>query len=238
VSAGDLADAHDANLVDGPFTNVANGTVRYANGTLCFRSNRTAQVANATGPFYRVAQFEESLPYPYPDRLRTWSNGEQVVTDGNITYTLTQNPTRSDYDFRNSMFLTLFTALETRVVGQETRNGTELHRVRATNLTNSEYLPTPLTIAPAQNPRNISFRALVDSQGIVRSYSLAYTATVTQRGANTTYRITQSARWTDIGSTTVERPAWYEAANRSTTAGSAGLVRPSAEQLWTPPRNA
>ena len=74
VDTGDLADAHDVNLVDGSFTNVANDTVRYANGTLHFQSNRTAQVANATGPFYRVAQFEESLPYAdYPDRLRTWS---------------------------------------------------------------------------------------------------------------------------------------------------------------------
>lgn len=68
-----------------------------------------------------------------------------------------------------------------------------------------------------RNPRNITFRALIDSRGIVHEYRLAYTATGTKTNTNVTTRIVETIRYTEIGSTNVERPSWYETANQSTT---------------------
>jgi len=223
VSAGDLANAHDTNLADGSFTVVSNNTVRYANGTLRFQQNRTMRVAEGSEPFYVVSRYDGSRmrPVSSSQRIERWWDGERIYTaaigENDTRYSANQL-SRVTLPSRNGeQFIALFTALETRVVGQETRNGTELYRVRATNLTNPEYLPRSV-LSVSKDPRNISFRALVDPQGIVRSHYLAYTATSTQRGANTTNRVTQSVRYTGIGSTTVERPTWYEAANRTTTA--------------------
>ncbi|EMA47835.1 DUF7537 family lipoprotein [Halococcus saccharolyticus] len=224
VSASDLADAHDTNLADGSFRLYTNQSVRYDNGTLRVRLNQTARIANGSGSFYSVGEYKGLITQPpvnFPERFKTWSDGEQVFTasiqENNTSYRRTRQ-SRADYDFRrSSRFFTLFNALETRVVGQETRNDTKLYIVRATNLTNPEYLPGIYPVGATENPRNISFRALIDSQGIVRSHYLAYTTTDIQRGVNTTNRITQSVRYTDIGSTTVDRPDWYEAANRTIT---------------------
>jgi len=218
VDAADLADAHGAALADGSFTYVSNHTVRYGNGTLRSRLNTTAHVANATGPFYSVRNATGPFISSASSQiLEVWSDGERVFTNPENS-TSVRDPSRSLYSFRGrDQFIKLFNALETRVVGQETRNGTELYRIRATSVANPEYLPRP-GLNASKNPRNISFRALVDSEGIVRSYHLAYTATDIRRGVETTKRLTQSLRYTDIGSTVVERPDWYEAANHTTTA--------------------
>lgn len=222
VSASDLAEAHDTNLVDGSFTTVSNNTIRYANGTLRFKQNQTMRVAEGSEPFFIVSRYDGSTQQSVASaqRIESWSDGERVYSAAIGKNDTRYSVNRLGQTFFNAQngeqFLTLFSALDTRVVGQETHNGTELYRVRATNLTNPEYLPRSM-LNVSKNPRNISFRATIDSQGIVRSHYLAYTTTDIQRGVNTTNRITQSVRYTDIGSTTVERPDWYEAANRTTT---------------------
>ena len=223
VDAADLANAHEDALNDDSYTVVSNNTIRYANGTLRFQWNRTMRVAEGLEPFYIVSRPNGSgrQPVVSSQRVERWSNGERlysaIVRQNDTKYSVSAL-NRGFISVQNGeQFLTLFNALETRVVGQETRNGTEIYRIRATNVTNPEYLPRSV-LNTSKNPRNISFRALVDSEGVVRSYHLAYTATDIWRGVETTNRVTQSLHYTDIGSTVVERPDWYEAANHTTTA--------------------
>ena len=223
VDAADLANAHEDALNDDSYTVVSNNTIRYANGTLRFQWNRTMRVAEGLEPFYIVSRPNGSgrQPAVSSQRVERWSNGERlysaIVRQNDTKYSVSAL-NRGFISVQNGeQFLTLFNAFETRVVGQETRNGTEIYRIRATNVTNPEYLPRSV-LNTSKNPRNISFRALVDSEGVVRSYHLAYTATDIWRGVETTNRVTQSLRYTDIGSTVVERPDWYEAANHTTTA--------------------
>lgn len=223
VSASDLANAHEDALDNGSYTIVSNSTVRYANGTLRYQRNRIMRVSEGSEPFYAVSRYNGSGRQPVVtlQRIERWSDGERlysaIVRENETRYSTSALNRAFISVQKGDQFLSLFTALETRVVGQETRNGTELYRVRATNITNPEYLPRSV-LNTSKNPRNISFRALVDSEGIVQSYHLGYTTTEINRGVETTNRVTQSLRYTDIGSTTVERPAWYEAANRTTTA--------------------
>ncbi|MGN8215515.1 DUF7537 family lipoprotein [Halococcus salifodinae] len=223
VSVSELANAHEDALDNNSHTVVSNNTVRYENDTLRHQLNRTMRVAEGSEPFYAISRYNGSgrQPVVTSQRIERWSEGEQLYSA-----IVRENETRYSISALNRVFISvqnrdqfikLFNALETRVVGQETRNGTELYRVRATNISNPEYLPRSV-LNTSKNPQNISFRALVDSEGIVRSYYLGYTTTEIKRRVNTTNRVTQSLRYTDIGSTTVERPAWYEAANRTTTA--------------------
>jgi len=108
----------------------------------------------------------------------------------------------------------LFNTIETRVTGRTTSNGTTLYRVVGTNATN----PVALGSATLQNPRNVTFRAVVTSQGVIREHRVSYTATTNDGPV----RVDRRVRYTDIGNTTIERPAWYEEAieNVSTTTTS------------------
>ena len=56
--------------------------------------------------------------------------------------------------------------------------------------------------------------ALVDENGVVREYRVAYTATL---GENTS-RIERTVQFTALGETTVERPAWVAEETNATAA--------------------
>jgi len=55
---------------------------------------------------------------------------------------------------------------------------------------------------------NVSFRALVASTGVVRLYHLEYTA----HAEEGTIRVTETVRFTRVGTTNVTRPAWVDTA--------------------------
>ena len=120
---------------------------------------------------------------------------------------------------------TLFGAVETRVVGDATRNSTTIYRVAATNVTN----PTAFAVADdVSDLRNVSFRAQVTPEGFVRAYRIDYNATLGGEGVpgatGRTIRVHRVVRYTDLGNTTVERPPWYDEAlaNASTAAPTTG----------------
>ncbi|WP_135853507.1 DUF7537 family lipoprotein [Halorussus salinus] len=111
---------------------------------------------------------------------------------------------------RDSLFV-LFSALDTELAGTETANGTTLYRVNATGVRNSETLASQLN---ADSVRNVSLTALVDERGVVHEYRVAYTAT----HGNRTTRIERAVRFTALGGTSVERPAWVAEETNATAA--------------------
>jgi hypothetical protein len=109
--------------------------------------------------------------------------------------------------------LPLFRAVETRVVGRETGDGPTLYRLAGTEVVDPGTLERLLRVGPLAELREVSFEAVVDAGGTVRGYRLSYTA-VSADGV--TVRGRESARFVDLGATTVERPDWYAAAVNAT----------------------
>jgi hypothetical protein len=101
-----------------------------------------------------------------------------------------------------------------------TRNGTTLLRYEATGVRNAG--PFLSTYASAYNASVSEFDAtlLVDREGIIRSFNYSVTYT-TSRGQQ--YTTTGMVRISDIGTTTVEEPAWLDEAKAQTSlSGAAG----------------
>lgn len=100
----------------------------------------------------------------------------------------------------------------------------QLRWLRETNETGHYHLFASRLIRPdrfnaidqADEPRNLSLRVEVDSAGFIRSYRLAYAAQ-TDTGH---VRVERTVTYSSVGSTTVERPAWYERAIANGTSDS------------------
>lgn len=58
------------------------------------------------------------------------------------------------------------------------------------------------------DPYAARFDAVIDENGLVREYQLEYRAVVDGAGV----RVTRTVRYTHVGQTTVDRPAWYDKA--------------------------
>lgn len=216
-----LAEAHGAVLRNASYTYSENLTARYPNGTVYRHSTTHAQYAANDSQFYLV-QSGSGIEVYRTDRLSMWSNGERVIVARTRNNTTSYNVPRSangepappqELLFKRTSserIAGLFSSVETRVVGQEQRNGTTVYRVVATNVTNPTVFKRGW-----QDPRNVTLRALISSQGLVHEYRLNYTATLN----DSTVHVNRKIRHTNVGNTTIERPPWYDEAieNVSTT---------------------
>ena len=114
----------------------------------------------------------------------------------------------------------VFTAAETRVVARSDRGETTVYRLA----------PVERTRSNASGPgQSVRVRARITARGFVRSYTLDQGLSERQPGDPSS--IVVSTRYTDVGSTTVERPAWYRtamAAANATTDGSRAAVASTA----------
>jgi hypothetical protein len=228
VNSTALNNAHNAALSNTSYTVLVTTTERYTNGSPRARRMTRTRVVEPVGRYYSIMEWEgpsqvfatNSTYY----HIEWWSNGERLLiartVGNNSTYMKSSQPSRRWPDFSNSndRFYFLFQAVDTRVVGKETLNGTMLYRIESTEVLHP-YLVVGGMAGVYDDPRNITFQALIDSRGIVPEYRIAYTATdtATNTNENITIRIVRTVRYTEIGSTTVERPSWYETANQSTT---------------------
>lgn len=103
---------------------------------------------------------------------------------------------------------TMFVAAETRVAGRTERNGTTVYHLVPTGTRgNSSNTATILD-------RSVSVHARVTERGLVRNYTL--TQRLSGDGADGATTIVVSTRYTAIGTTDIERPAWYERAVAAT----------------------
>lgn len=213
----ELVDAHDGVLRNTSYTVESNVTVR-GEGALLARTNATVRVAAGGHPAfqrYRVGGERPESVGLYGYDVETWH-------DGNATWYATDGPNGTDYrrvpgergrslgaQTGRDHLHALFTGLNATVAGTETRDGATLHRLGATRPGDAESLVGTLR---GDEVANVSLTALVGEDGVVHRYRVGYDATV----EDSTVRVERAVRFTALGETTVERPAWYDEAANAT----------------------
>ena len=216
-----LAEAH-ASVLDGTAYAVrTNLTVRYANGSIYTQRSSDSQLAANRTRYYVVNEVAGARIGGGQAGTSLYSNGERVfiarTSAGRTTYRIARDVDRepaspsemfSGGSGGDERIYSLFTAVETRVLDETTRNGTTRYRIVGANVSGEADLGSRYG-----DPGNVTARATIDSRGLVHEYRLRYGGTVS--GANVT--VVRRVRYTNVGSTTVERPPWYEAAVRNAT---------------------
>lgn len=198
-----LATAHAEALGGTAFTFRANYTERGPDGTV--RGRTVTTVRSGAGDRYHYVRSDTDDETVR--RVERWSDGERALerqVAGNDTdYRVVRGPDGQplgpaaalpvDPTARRGIER-VFRAVQTTVTVRAVRNGTTYYRVEGDGLTT----PNPSSL------QDTSLVALVDEHGVVHRYRLAYT---TDRGGDEA-RVVGTVRFTDVGTTTVERPVW------------------------------
>ena len=215
-NASALARAHDAILEDTNYTVIRNVTYRAANGTVLTHRRSVSRVGTdgrrCVGRTWREATGLR--------REAVWSSGERLLrartyANGTRTYRRTEFETADrgraiGAGTGSGQIDRVFTVAEVRVVDRYEHNGTVLYRLVSASAARSG---TSATDRSDRDGRAVSAEALVTIQGLVRSYEFQQTLSDDLDG---TTRIVVSTRYVDVGTTTVERPPWYDDALRAT----------------------
>lgn len=202
-----LAEAHQQALDNESYTMSTTFAYRTLNGTVLGQGATATRVAPGGESYYSVTSqrnenASETLEGDTYD-IEVWANetGAAVarnVPDSEITYELQD---RSNAPMSpNSQWETLYSAFattNTTLVGEVERDGTTLYKIASTS-------PTDEAVAGQTS----DFTALVDADGVVRSFQMTQRTTIDDEQATftTTFHVTQ------IGNTTVEQPDWYDQA--------------------------
>lgn len=208
----ELVDAHAAVLANTSFTLREEWTLESPNGTVLARRVRTVRVEGDES--YTVLDRTGALG---PRHRETWSGTEGHVSrtshDDATSYDrlpLSGSPHDEAVWEPGALFYRAFEPQWNPTVGRLDRNGTTLYHLD--------------NIYPS-GPSNNGITARIDPRGVVRNYSVYDPDPAVSRVPSATLSI-RSVEITDIGTTTVERPAWYDramdrtrAANRTTAAG-------------------
>lgn len=229
ANASMLATAHDAALGNTSLTVRAGGTRIARNGSILSRTHTTVSIAQNYSRLYFIS---ESVGPRHPPvhytRFERWTNGERVLTReiGGHTPRYRARPLPPSERGHFTSLARAYANLPDDVLDnatacvtdQFTHNGTSVSAIAFT----SARQPTWFVGPNATVLGNVTGRALVGSSGIVSEIRWNYRVR-TADGAVVT--VTKSNYFTDIGSTTVDRPLWYEKAvnqtqttNRTTTA--------------------
>ncbi|WP_049902751.1 DUF7537 family lipoprotein [Halococcus agarilyticus] len=223
-----LGNAHASVLAGTSYTLHENVSTVYRSGMIYSSGAVEARITADEGR-YSVIQTGSLTSASFPViEERFWSNGDRTLsvrtsTDGTayeiarggddgplpLRQVMADDPTNSE------RIATLFGAMETRVVDRTVRNGTRLYRVRGSDLTSTFALDDEW-----ENPHNAVLVAFVDPRGFVHEYRLRYVASLD----GDPVRVSRRVRYTDVGSTTIERPPWYEAAVRNATTTSSNVT--------------
>jgi hypothetical protein len=106
------------------------------------------------------------------------------------------------YELRDRLVERYLSTPSTNVTGTAELNGTPVHRVVGRGPPNTTALG---------EVRDYTVVALVDSRGFVRDVTVSYTSTFGSRA----YAVSVEITYARVGSTTVERPAWFTERTRS-----------------------
>lgn len=220
-----LGRAHARAIENESYVLTSNRTVAYENGTL--RSRLAVRVAIDEERRFLATASTDGPEAPVfvgtpPVYAVYWSNGStyarRLSHDGRTTYTRFDPPdtwvgtwsywtTSVPFGGRDNrpatFYASLFSAVPTRVTGETTLAGTTVFRLEdeADRPFSDEAFP-----GRVRSVHDVSFVALVDGDGLVRSLDLRYAGTVDGEAV----RVEQTVRYEDVGSTTVQRPEWYE----------------------------
>jgi hypothetical protein len=208
VSPAALATAHRNRLLSTNYTMVVRQRVVDANGTI-MRSTRRHRVSVGGQPYYgrhnlTLYRFGTRRPV---DRLTYWSGADGFATRFSggsgepVLYWSTDGNRSIDVD--GSAGLT--DALETMSFAVADRREAEVVLVGSAS-GDSQRLPGPSYVG---DRRNVSATLVVDIDGLVTDWRVAYDARFDERPV----RVVHTVRVTDLGTTTVKRPDWVDAAS-------------------------
>jgi len=225
VAPDALADAHTARDDGRSYTLVSNRTVRYANGTL--RSDLSVRIELASDRSFVVSVSSDGADGPLllgepPASAAFWSNGSTyaraLTRDGRTTYNTFTPPDqytgtwrywtrtvafggRSGYSGRT--IRDVFTSIPTEVTGRETRNGTTVVRLAGTSAESTDFAAPEI-----DSVGNLTLRAVVDTDGLVRLLEYRFDGTVDGEPVV----VERTIRYEGVGSTSVENPSWLDRA--------------------------
>lgn len=205
-----LADAHQSTLENTSYTLATTVTYRRPNGSLAARSTGTTRVAPGASSYYVVSsrtQRNATRPLGVGTyQVAVWANETDAVM---ASYPADAGPTYQQYSRVRApsdpttqweLLYGAFAATNTTVVERFEDDGTTLFRIVSTGR------PGPESAYPTRSRHG--FAAVVDSQGVVRTFQQTYRTTFDDRPAV----VSRTVRVTQLGNTTVERPEWYEQA--------------------------
>lgn len=214
-----LVNAHDRVTARSSHTIDVREVHRYDNGTLRWRQETRRRIAGDEPRQHTTITMTGTAP-----GFGSLRNASRLETyrDGRLLYGYVSNDTTTRY-YRTAApentlsgrpLVVLFSAVDAEVDGWVTRNGTRLYRVDAVRVTDPAGFAAATPTHPDDRIRNASFDALVDARGLVHEYRMAYTV-VPANGP--VVHVNRTVRYRALGNTTVEEPAWYEAAVANTS---------------------
>lgn len=187
-----LVDAHTDALANVSYTVRLSSTREYPNGSVQTRYERVVRFASPDRFHYVLTVRSESGDR----RIERWRSGDTafaaVTTDGDTTYRRLDEPQRPTL-VTYSELTRVFGLEPSRLADTTIRNGTTLYRLEG----------GPGDVSGLSN---VSYVALVDPRGLVRSYTVTYDVTDRDR----TRSVEVAASFGAVGETTVERPPWYD----------------------------
>ncbi|WP_135825349.1 hypothetical protein [Halorussus ruber] len=211
-----LVEAHQRTLENVSYTLSTSMTYRRPNGTLVGQGYTVTQVAPGANSYYAVSTqtVENDTRWFVGERydLAVWANetdsvSARKVPDEETTYHWTSRE-RAGFE-PTSQWELLYAAFGDgggEVVGQVERDGTTLTKIVSTP--SDEETPVRL---------QYTFTVLVDSQGVVHSMQTLHRTIFEDRPVV----VSRTIQVSEMGNTTVERPAWYQRAveNKTTSEG-------------------
>lgn len=211
VDASTLAANHDAVLGSTSYT-VRVSEVITSNGTVRRNATRDRRVAPGADRYlFRRVQRTNGFPTSSLAPVLTyWYDGRTVAqrigtgTTARVDRTPTDPPGPLRDPTSHRGVARLFGAFELRPNRTLGDGPVQLTGVR---FSDPESAPSPSFVGP---PRNASLTAVVDDRGFVRSYRFAYNADASS--VSGTVRVVRRVRFVDVGTTTVEQPAWVDEA--------------------------
>lgn len=214
-----LAGDHRRGLQSASRTVIQTITVRALNGTLLGQS--TVRLTDDGRGRVGALGISQTVSGPRPaavglpaENLSYWGNGTVTVSrsvgpNGSVTYTFdrTRFPpsVRSDTTGESAVVFAFRVANVTSV--ERASSDPALFRVHGA-----------ATESEVPGIRNVTFLAVVTGDGVVRNYQLSY---LRERGG-TVRRVVRTFRVTDVGETTVGRPAWFDSARNAALGNESG----------------
>jgi hypothetical protein len=223
-----LATAHHDRLANRSFTRAESRTVVDLNGTL-LATRTDLEVRPGGTPFLvsrsavAASRYDGSRPPAdvtiYHDGVRVVS---RVVENGSVGYRAEDSvpPAAVEPDRTGRRTVgRLLTAFRWEV-GRAEIGGEPHYRLESDGLLDRDALSD---VAGLEPPRDPEVRMLVGPDGRVRRYRLEYGTTVD----GDTVGVTETARWSAVGETTVEVPDWFGRALSERTGARRGTVTAS-----------
>ena len=220
-----LAASHGGALEGTSFTVLTNRTVRWPNGSIRSRMNVKLRLSESRSFHADVSVRGTDAPVVIgepPTAAEYWANDEVYLRRQVIDNRTEFSRYRSEEEYVGTWRFWLGTialdigpstdlrrtigSYDTRIAGERTLDGETVVHVTGTRVTSERFVDDQ---SDAFGVSNATLHAFVTESGFVQSYYVVYEATLPDDSRVTVRR---AVRFRDVGSTTIDRPSWYDEA--------------------------